>query len=931
MKELRLFVAIFCAGIASHLSAQVVWTDPPFPSIDDPVVLYYDASEGNGELSGTIPIYIHTGLITSASSSPNDWQYVTMPWGVADPDWVMDYEGTDLWSYDFGGQTLAQFYGIGGGVEAEQLAMVFRNGNGTLVGRDSDGSDIFLPLSSGGFEAVFLQPQEPSSLVVAGDPVNLSASATEPAHLVFVLEGDTLAEAMDATVLNFEYTPLTGGTDVIMFHADNGSETASATSSLVVLPESAPVLPAPAGTVDGLNPSADGTSLTLQLFAPGKSHVFFVGDLTDWLVDGDYMMNVTPEGDRFWIELTNLNPNQEYRYQYHVMPNDDRFPDPYAEKQLDFWNDPWISEATYPFLIDFPVGQTNQAPVSVFRTGEPAFPWTDGDFQRPAQENLVIYELLVRDFSEERTFDFIIDTLDYLASLNITALELMPVNEFNGNDSWGYNPSFYFAVDKAYGPKAKLQELVNACHERGIAVILDMVMNHSDWPNPQILMWWQNNAPAADNPFFNTVAPPNGVDFFFDYDHQAQATRDFTKRVIDFWREEFHIDGYRWDLSQGFTWNGTGGAYDQDRINLWSEYGNHVWSQDPGFYMILEHWTDNNEEKALSDMGFMTWANVTHDYQEAAMGYSSNLAWASWQERGWNHPRSVSYMESHDEERLMYKNLQFGNSNGSYDAGALETALGRMEMTSCFNLPLPGPKMVWQFGELGYDYSINTCSDGVTVSEDCRVVAKPVRWDYREVAPRYRVYQVMSALAGLKRDHEVFQTEDYTWDVWGYGKRLVLNGSEMDVVVAGNFQVTSLNMTPGFTHTGTWYDYFTGETLEVVDLNAAVAFEPGDYHLWTDVALETPENILGIAEAELGATFDVVPNPGTQAHIEWPVPGAESMEVRVLDLTGRCVRSFAVAAGAARVDLPSDLPAGPYLIRVVGSHSSSSKYWLNRD
>lgn len=96
MKELRLFVAIFCAGIASHLSAQVVWTDPPFPSIDDPVVLYYDASEGNGELSGTIPIYIHTGLITSASSSPNDWQYVTMPWGVADPDWVMDYEGTDL-------------------------------------------------------------------------------------------------------------------------------------------------------------------------------------------------------------------------------------------------------------------------------------------------------------------------------------------------------------------------------------------------------------------------------------------------------------------------------------------------------------------------------------------------------------------------------------------------------------------------------------------------------------------------------------------------------------------------------------------------------------------------------------------------------------------------------------------------------------------
>ena len=102
-----------------------------------------------------------------------------------------------------------------------------------------------------------------------------------------------------------------------------------------------------------------------------------------------------------------------------------------------------------------------------------------------------------------------------------------------------------------------------------------------------------------------------------------------------------------------------------------------------------------------------------------------------------------------------------------------------------------------QFGELGYDYSINTCSDGVTISEDCRVAAKPVRWDYRDAAARYRVYQVMAALSGLKRDHAVFQTTDFTWDV-GVTKRLHLNGSDMNVVVAGNFQVTDLAMAPGF-------------------------------------------------------------------------------------------------------------------------------------
>ena len=924
-----LLLLSFCLPLL--VQAQVVWTDPPFPSVDDQVTLYYDATEGNGELQGTIPVYIHTGLITSQSSTPTDWQYVNMPWASTDPQWVMDYEGTDLWSYDFGGQTLADFYGIGAGVEAEQLAMVFRNGTGSLVGRDTDGSDIFLPLSTGGFEAVFLQPQESSSLVVAGNAVALSATATEPAHLTFSLNGEVLAEALDATQLDFDFTPTEAGTSTIVFSADNGAETASASVDLIVLPDSPTVAEAPAGTVDGLNPSADGTSIVMQLFAPGKSHVFFIGDLTDWAIQEDFMMNVTPDGQRFWIELTGINPNQEYRYQYHVMPNDDRFPDPYAEKQLDYWNDNWIPESTYPFLIDYPVGMTNQAPVSVFKTGGPQFEWTDDDFERPAQENLVIYELLVRDFSEERTFQFILDTLDYLSSLNITALELMPINEFNGNDSWGYNPSFYFAVDKAYGPKDKFKELVDACHERGIAVILDMVLNHSDWPNPQILMWWQGNAPSPTNPFFNVQPPANSFSFFFDYDHQAQATQDFTKRVMDFWREEFHVDGYRWDLSQGFTWNATGGGYDQDRIDLWEEYGNHVWNQDPSFYMILEHWTDNNEEKALSDMGFMTWANVTHDYQEAAMGYSSNLAWASWQERGWNHPRSVSYAESHDEERLMYKNVQFGNSNGGYDASELETALARMELAACFNLPLPGPKMIWQFGELGYDYSINTCSDGVTVSEDCRVVAKPVRWDYRDAAARYRVYQVMAALSGLKRDHAVFQTTDFNWDVWGYGKRLHLNGSDMNVVVAGNFQVTNLSMAPGFQNTGTWYDYFTGESIEVTDLEASIDFAPGEYHLWTDVALETPENILAIAEAQKGAGFRIAPNPGVDAVLVFDEPLAGAAELRVFDLTGRICHRETIAPGTQSLRLPADLPFGPLVLRVVSENGSQAAHWLHAE
>ena len=927
MRILLLFAAIACFNSAA---GQVAWTMPAFPSSEQQVTLYYDAAEGNGDLAGEAPVYIHAGLITSESATPSSWQNVIMPWGSTDPQWALTSEGDNLWSYTFGEQTLRDFFGLAEGVDAEQLAMVFRNGDGSLVGRDTDGGDIFLPLSSSTFEALFMQPQESSVIGTPAEPIALSASASAEAHLAFILDGDTLAQASDTLILNLEYVPNEPGTFAIELHANSGTETAFDTLTVVVLPAVSPVASPPTGTVDGLNPSADGGSLVLQLYAPGKSHVFFVGDLTNWDIQESHLMNMTPEGDRFWIELDGINPAQEYRYQYHVMPNDARFADPFAEKQLDFWNDPWIPESTYPFLIGFPDEADAQAPVSVFKTDPTPFNWSDGQFDRPEQENLVIYELLVRDFSDERTFDFILDTLDYLAGLNVTALELMPVNEFNGNDSWGYNPSFYFAVDKAYGPKAKLQALVDACHERGIAVILDMVMNHSDWPNPQILMWWENGAPSADNPFFNTSPPANGVDFFFDYDHQASATRDFTKRVMDFWREEFHIDGLRWDLSQGFTWNGTGGSYDQDRIDLWAEYGYHVWNQDPGFYMILEHWTDNNEEKALSDIGFMTWANVTHDYQEASMGYSSNLAWASWQERGWNHPRSVSYMESHDEERLMYKNLQFGGSEGEYDVTNLETSLSRMEAGACFHLPLPGPKMIWQFGELGYDYSINTCSDGVTISEDCRVAAKPVRWDYQESASRYRIYQVMSALAELKRDFPVFQTDDFNWDVWGFGKRLHLNGPDMNVVVAANFKTSGLDMAPGFQHLGTWHDFFSGEAIEVTDLSSEMMFSPGEYHLWTDVALETPENILAIHEASFGAEFEVSPNPGVHSTLSFLNPSAGSSTLRVFDITGRVAWTENIPAGSVKWPLPAHLPEGPYVIRVVHSHTSTSAHWLKQ-
>ena len=241
--------------------------------------------------------------------------------------------------------------------------------------------------------------------------------------------------------------------------------------------------------------------------------------------------------------------------------------------------------------------------------------------------------------------------------------------------------------------------------------------------------------------------------------------------------------------------------------------------------MILEHWCDYNEEQLLANEGFMLWANTHHDYSEAAMGYSSNLNYANYQSHGFNEPHAVTYMESHDEERLMYNNLNWGNNAGEYEIENLETALRRVELTACFHILLPGPKHIWQFQELGYDYSINTCSDGVTVEESCRIEAKPVRWDYFEDSQRHRLYDVFSALNNLKKDYpEVFTTSSFDFDTGGMGKRLHLNATEMNVVVVGNFHVNSINMVCDFQHEGTWYDYMTGEELEITNTGRIICF-----------------------------------------------------------------------------------------------------------
>jgi len=927
MKKLKIFLAL---GIfSSTLNAQIVTLNPVFATQNDVVTVTYDATQGNGQLAGQPAVYIHTGVILEGE---NGWQNVPTAWGATTPVETMTAIGNDLHQKTI---NITEYYNLQPGDVVLQLAFVFRNANGSLEGKTADGGDIFVDLFTNEFTGTITSPS--GVQLFQNPPSNLafSGQTNETADIVLYQDNVVVESVVNTTIasttLNFSGDP--SGQYWLWMSATKDGVTVY--DSTYIILQGAPIVQnPPAGTMDGMNYIDDNTVI-LQLLAPNKDFVYVLGDFNNWQFDLDYFMKVNTAGDRYWLQLNNLNAGQEYRYQYSIDQQDLRVADMYAEKVLDPWNDQWISDATYPNLIPYPAGMTNEI-VSVLQTAQQPYNWNVNDFQRPPKERLVIYELLVRDFTALHTYQSLIDTLDYLDDLGINVVQLMPVQEFEGNESWGYNPSFFFAVDKYYGPADDLKAFVDECHARGIAVIIDIVFNHSFGQNPQVRMYSENGAagpPTAENPWLNVQAQ-HPFNVGYDYDHSSVHTQQFMERNLRHWVENFKIDGFRFDLSKGFTQNftnnvGAWNQYDQSRVDNWIRIRNEIYSYDDQVYLILEHLGDNPEETVLANNGFMLWGNINHEYNEATMGYNSNLNWASYQTRGWNSPHLVSYAESHDEERLMYKNLLFGNSNNpAHDAGDLEVALSRMETAAAFNIPLPGPKMIWQFGELGYDYSINHCPDG-TVNINCRTSNKPIRWDYYDVAERQRLYKVYAALNKLKTENDAFSSTNYNWDVAGFGKRLIIQHNTMDVVVIGNFSVTPIEMIPGFTQTGTWYDYFAGESIVENNLNNAFQLQPGEYRIYTTVELETPDVSVGLEEItfEGGSFLGTYPNPFTDfTQISYRLDSPQKTTVRVLDIQGRVVAELFsgqqttgnhMITWSANADSRTNLSNGIYMIQLI--------------
>jgi 1,4-alpha-glucan branching enzyme len=857
LKTLLLTGMMFCFWLYSE--AQVITCIPSVPNANDSVTVIFNATFSTGtnglkDYSGDV--YVHTGIITSASVDGGDWKHAPT-WLDNSPKYLLRKTAANLYEFKIK-PSIKEFYDTKSSEIIKKLAFVFRNADGTKEGKGDEGSDIFYDVVDTNLHVIITSPLRTPVFVLKEDSVIVTVFSPATDSIQISLNNQKI---VNTSVDSFSKKVTFDSYGKYWLKVKTYKNSLSASDSFYVFVRKATQKEdLPQGMQDGINYLNDSTVI-LCLVAPKKASAFVIGEFNDWEPDSSYQMRLTSDSSRFWIKINNLVPGKEYSYQY-IVDGSIKIADPFAQKVLDPSNDKLIDETTYPGLKSYPAGKTEEI-VSVLQTARNPYHWKYTSDHLPARQDLIIYELLIRDFVEKHSYKAVIDTLGYLKKLGINAIELMPVMEFEGNISWGYNPSFYFAPDKYYGTSDDLKAFVDTCHALGIAVIFDIVLNHSFGQSPMVRLYWdtKNKRPAADNPWFNPVAK-HDYNVGYDFNHESKYTKLFVSQVLKFWLTEYKADGFRFDLSKGFTQKNTlgnaaaWGMYDATRVKILENISDTIWEVKNDAFVILEHLADNSEEKVLVSYGMMVWGKMKDEYSRAAKGYNisgmSNLTNASYKARTFDNPGLVAYMESHDEERQMREVLDFGNNeNPNYNIRKnLSLSLVRAELAAAFFFTIPGPKMIWQFGELGYDYSIEY---------NGRTGLKPIRWEYYNEPVRLRLYSVYKELIGLRNNYPAFNSSDFTLRVADSLKVIAISHSSMDIRIIGNFSLKNQYVDASFSKTGYWYDYFSGDSLNVTDIHQPVELGESEYRIYTTKKLSRP-NIFTAPEVRnvtIGGTLDL--------------------------------------------------------------------------
>ena len=768
MKRFTLFLAVIAALLPFAATAQIVTTSPAILQEDsrDVVLTYHAASPlGNRELAGapeSTQVYAHIGVITNLSQS---WTHVVTPWPESDGS-NADAANTeknhltrvsdDTYSLTIG--DIRSYFGITDPDEhVERIAMVFRNADGSLQGKTVSGGDIFVDVRPDGFAMSFTSDAV-SAVISEPTTVTFSLAATLAADLSIAVNGVTIAESKGATALSKAYDIAAKGYYTATATAVCDGVTHSETLS-IAWPTASAAAEYPGGKpVQGAVPNDDGT-VTFCLAAPGKQSVILVPSWNDYAVTDDYVMAYHDyEGNRyFWITVSGLADDRYYPY-YYLVDGSVSVADPYARLVLDCYSDKWLDTAVWPDMPRYPYEKFDNIMLAVYRGDIDAYDWTVSDFAVPDHSQLIVYEMLLRDFTgtvgeanANGTVRAAIERIPYLKELGVNAVELMPIMEFNGNNSWGYNTNFYFAPDKAYGSPDDYREFIDECHRQGIAVILDIVFNQSDGLHP-----WYQMYPVGQNPFYNAEAP-HGYSVLNDWNQGGNPlVEQQWADAIRYWMTAYRVDGFRFDLVKGLgdndSYSSGTDSYNASRINRMKRLHDVILSVRPDGIHINEDLAQAREEIELGEAGMLQWANINSASGRLAAGWNagesgipSSLGYGApmtaflstaQDNRPWG--STVSYAESHDEQRIGY----YVTANAKNNA-VRNSAYRRLGVLTVEMLLTPGPKMIWQFGELGD--AQNTKHDGGNNTDP-----KTVVWNLLDDPDAMSLHDTYQALCRLR-------------------------------------------------------------------------------------------------------------------------------------------------------------------------------------
>jgi 1,4-alpha-glucan branching enzyme len=283
------------------------------------------------------------------------------------------------------------------------------------------------------------------------------------------------------------------------------------------------------------------SSIEFNLFAPYNQGAVLMGSFRDWKEfpmqkdkDGYFRVNVDLE-------------DGVYQYKFRIQ-----------SKSWFFEPNQWI-DVTDPYATNVDGMSEYENAIVNIKDGKrivDTYVWKYDDHPLPADHELVIYEMHVADFSggeddplQRGKYKHVIEKLDYLCDLGINAIELMPVKEYPGDYSWGYNPRHFFAPESSYGSTADLKRLVDECHGRGIRVIMDGIYNHSESASPLTQIdhdYWYHHSPRDPD---NNWGPEFNYEFY-DEKLETYPARRFIGETVRYWINEYHLDGIRYDAAR---------------------------------------------------------------------------------------------------------------------------------------------------------------------------------------------------------------------------------------------------------------------------------------------------------------------------------------------------------------------------------------------